>query len=196
MISNTDDHLRHHGFLSSGESGWRLSPAYDLNPIPLVIRPRVLSTNVNEHDGTASIGLAMEVAELFEFKEDEARTVLEEVGRSVSQWRKGAEKLGIAAREVVRMASAIEHSDLRKVISPRAGPRIGRQKRRQPRFLDPFFGSTPTILNARIAVERIIENITLYLRPPYVHSKVHSKTSHNSQSEAILDWHTRNYDVR
>jgi serine/threonine protein kinase HipA of HipAB toxin-antitoxin module len=30
-ISNTDDHLRNHGFLYEGQAGWRLSPAYDLN---------------------------------------------------------------------------------------------------------------------------------------------------------------------
>src|SRR5690606_13467584 len=30
-ISNTDDHLRNHGFLLTRE-GWRLAPAYDLNP--------------------------------------------------------------------------------------------------------------------------------------------------------------------
>ena len=31
LISNTDDHLRNHGFLR-GRKGWRLAPAYDLNP--------------------------------------------------------------------------------------------------------------------------------------------------------------------
>jgi serine/threonine-protein kinase HipA len=35
LISNTDDHLSNHGFLWSGPAGWRLSPAYDLNPVPI-----------------------------------------------------------------------------------------------------------------------------------------------------------------
>src|SRR5690554_5020688 len=30
-ISNTDDHMRNHGFIIT-EEGWRLSPAYDMNP--------------------------------------------------------------------------------------------------------------------------------------------------------------------
>lgn len=30
-ISNTDDHLRNHGFILTDE-GWVLSPAFDLNP--------------------------------------------------------------------------------------------------------------------------------------------------------------------
>lgn len=35
LISNTDGHLRNHGFLWTGPGGWRLSPAYGLNPVPL-----------------------------------------------------------------------------------------------------------------------------------------------------------------
>ena len=43
LISNTDDHLRNHGFLYAGQEGWRLSPAYDLNPVPTDIKPRILA---------------------------------------------------------------------------------------------------------------------------------------------------------
>ncbi len=32
-VSNTDDHLRNHGFILS-KKGWRLSPLYDVNPVP------------------------------------------------------------------------------------------------------------------------------------------------------------------
>jgi serine/threonine-protein kinase HipA len=53
LISNTDDHLRNHGFLYAGHEGWRLSPAYDLNPMPTDIKPRVLATAINEDDNTA-----------------------------------------------------------------------------------------------------------------------------------------------
>jgi len=41
LISNTDDHLRNHGFLYAGQEGWRLSPAYDLNPQPTDIKPQL-----------------------------------------------------------------------------------------------------------------------------------------------------------
>ena len=47
LISNTDDHLRNHGFLWAGPAGWRLSPAYDLNPVPTDIKPRVLTTAID-----------------------------------------------------------------------------------------------------------------------------------------------------
>jgi serine/threonine-protein kinase HipA len=53
-------------FLYAGQEGWRLSPAYDLNPVPTDIKPRILSTAINEDDNTASLALAMEVAGYFE----------------------------------------------------------------------------------------------------------------------------------
>jgi len=44
MIGNLDDHLRNHGFLYHGDGKWRLSPAYDLNPVPIEEKPRELTT--------------------------------------------------------------------------------------------------------------------------------------------------------
>ena len=52
LISNTDDHLRNHGFLYEGQSGWRLSPAYDLNPVPTDIKPRILATAIKDRKST------------------------------------------------------------------------------------------------------------------------------------------------
>ena len=63
LVSNTDDHLRNHGFLYEDGLGWRLSPVYDLNPTPTDIRPRVLATNIDEHDGTASLDRVLATAE-------------------------------------------------------------------------------------------------------------------------------------
>lgn len=112
LISNTDDHLRNHGFLWTGGAGWRLAPAYDLNPVPLDVKPRVLSTAITLDDPTASLDLAFEVGEYFGLKTAEARQIAREVGRSVRAWRKEASKLGLAAAEIDRMASAFEHDDL------------------------------------------------------------------------------------
>ena len=57
LISNTDDHLRNHAFLYAGPAGWRLAPAYDVNPVPVDIKPRVLSTAIDLDDATASLEL-------------------------------------------------------------------------------------------------------------------------------------------
>jgi len=116
LISNTDDHLRNHGFLYAGQSGWRLSPAYDLNPVPVDIKPRILTTAINEDDGTASLDLAMSVAEYFELEKAKAKTIATQVGKAVSTWRDEAAKHGIGKSEIERMASAFEHEDLKQAI--------------------------------------------------------------------------------
>jgi len=116
MISNTDDHLRNHGFLYAGPAGWRLAPAYDLNPVPIDIKPRVLSTAINEDDATASLPLAIEVAGYFELDNNRAKEIAAEVGRAVSKWQNEAARLGVTKSEVERMASAFDHEDLRTAL--------------------------------------------------------------------------------
>ncbi len=112
LISNTDDHLRNHGFLYAGPDGWRLAPAYDLNPVPTDIKPRVLTTAIDLDDGSASLDLAMSVVGYFELAEDEARIIAAEVGQAVTTWREEAARLGLTLAEIDRMASAFEHEDL------------------------------------------------------------------------------------
>lgn len=112
LISNTDDHLRNHGFLYSGPNGWRLSPAYDLNPVPVDVKPRILTTAINEDDNTASLDVAMGVAPYFELDDARARTVAGEVARAVAAWRDEAALHGLTKKEIARMASAFDHGDL------------------------------------------------------------------------------------
>jgi serine/threonine-protein kinase HipA len=112
LISNTDDHLRNHAFLYEGQGGWRLSPAYDLNPVPIDIKPRVLATAITEDDTTASLALAFEVAGYFEIAESKARAIAAEVAAAVSTWRTVAGRHGISRQEIDRVASAFEHRDL------------------------------------------------------------------------------------
>jgi serine/threonine-protein kinase HipA len=64
MVSNVDDHLRNHGFLWVDRTGWSLSPAYDLNPVPTDLKARILTTNINLDEGTCSIDLLEEAGEL------------------------------------------------------------------------------------------------------------------------------------
>ena len=112
LISNTDDHLRNHGFLYDGIAGWRLAPAFDINPVPTDIKPRILSTAINEDDATASLDVAMSVAGYFELKPDEARAVAREVGQAVKNWRQIASARGLSKVALDRMSSAFEHKDL------------------------------------------------------------------------------------
>jgi serine/threonine-protein kinase HipA len=114
LISNTDDHLRNHGFLYDGGDGWRLSPAYDLNPVPTDVKPRILSTNITEDDGTASLKLAMSVAKYFGLDEAKPREIVKQVAGAVSKWRTEAAKHGLTRNEIDRVASAFEHEDLKE----------------------------------------------------------------------------------
>lgn len=117
LISNTDDHLRNHGFLYGGHEGWRLSPAYDLNPVPVDIRLRVLSTAIDLDDQTASIDLALETAEYYGLDDHDAQRIAGEVARAVSSWREEAARLGLASREIDRMKTAFEHEDFEKALA-------------------------------------------------------------------------------
>lgn len=114
LISNVDDHLRNHAFLYAGFSGWLLAPAYDLNPTPTDIKPRVLSTAIDLIDPTASLDLACDVAHYFDLEKTQAKTILKEVGLAVMTWRKEASKFKIKKEEIDRMSSAFEHADLQK----------------------------------------------------------------------------------
>ncbi len=117
LISNTDDHMRNHGFLYTGSDGWTLSPAYDLNPMPTDVRPRVLSTAIDLDDQNASLALAFEVAEYFELNPEAARMIAAQVGSAVSGWRDEAARLGLTKTACNRMASAFDHGDLKAALT-------------------------------------------------------------------------------
>lgn len=113
LCSNTDDHLRNHGFLHDGR-GWRLAPAYDLNPMPTDVRPRIHSLTLDEDDATASLDTVLRVAPYFGLSAAAARGVVAEVAKAVAKWRAVAKRQGLTTREVERMASAFEHGDLER----------------------------------------------------------------------------------
>jgi serine/threonine-protein kinase HipA len=111
FVSNTDGHLRNHGFLHDGV-GWRLAPAYDLNPMPVDVRPRVHALALDETDPSASLDTAFAVARRFGISVGDARTVAREAASVVRTWRVGARRFGITARQIDRLHSAFEHQDL------------------------------------------------------------------------------------
>lgn len=102
-ISNTDDHLRNHGFLLS-KSGWRLSPMYDTNPVPY---GDTLSLNVSETDNSISIDLALESAKYYELSNDGAIEISNSILSTVKEnWEKLAVKYGISRNEIEYMRPA------------------------------------------------------------------------------------------
>ncbi len=113
LISNVDDHLRNHGFLYSGTGGWTLSPAYDLNPTPVDVKPRILSTAIDYEDQTASLENAFAVAEYFGIDPTQANNIVAEIGKAVTQWDYVAREFGLSRADIDRMSTAFEHNDLK-----------------------------------------------------------------------------------
>ena len=102
-VSNTDNHLRNHGFLLF-KDGWHLSPAYDLNPS---FDRDHLALGLTEDDDAVSIDLAREEAPYFRIKEREAEEYIHTVKQTVSgRWRCLADRYGISRSEQELMKPA------------------------------------------------------------------------------------------
>jgi serine/threonine-protein kinase HipA len=107
LISNTDDHLRNHGFLHEDGDTWRLSPAFDINPNPEP-GPKHLSTAIDLGDDTASVALALSVADYFRLNAEKANEVIAQVQAAVSQWAPVARQYGLSSQEVTAMSWAFD----------------------------------------------------------------------------------------
>jgi serine/threonine-protein kinase HipA len=83
LVSNTDDHLRNHGFILDPGRGWRLSDAYDMNP---VAHAHGLNLNITDSDNALDLELAREVAEYFRVSRADADDIIENFQEVVSQW--------------------------------------------------------------------------------------------------------------
>lgn len=94
-VSNTDDHLRNHGFILT-EKGWLLSPAYDINPNETGTG---LKLNISESDNSLDLDLAMEVHEYFRLNKENAEQIINEVKKAVQSWKTIATKHGISKSE-------------------------------------------------------------------------------------------------
>jgi serine/threonine-protein kinase HipA len=114
LITNTDDHLRNHGFLRLSTAGWSLSPAFDLNPEP-ELGPRHLKTAIDFDETEARIEVLLGVAEDFRLDEMAAREILREVGEAASTWRQVAKAQGLQRSAIEAMAPAFEHEEAKAV---------------------------------------------------------------------------------
>ncbi len=103
MVSNTDDHPRNHGFLLTPNAGWRLSGAYDMNPVP---GSSGLCLNINESDNALDLDLVRSVAPYFRIRDAQATSIIDRIADAVSKWRELAGSVGIKRTEQGDMADA------------------------------------------------------------------------------------------
>lgn len=102
-VSNTDDHLRNHGFILN-DKGWRLSPLYDVNPVPY---GDVLSLNIDSYDNSISIDLAISSACYYDINEFDAEVYADEILTMVkNNWEQLAKKYGINRDQIEEMRPA------------------------------------------------------------------------------------------
>lgn len=106
-ISNVDDHLRNHAFVLE-PAGWRLAPAYDMNPVAW---GDGLTLNISDIDNAQDLDLAREVAPYFRVKPVRAAAILKEVLEAVRDWRSTAARRGLSREAQERMARAFRIAD-------------------------------------------------------------------------------------
>lgn len=104
IISNTDDHLRNHGFIL-GNTGWQLSPAFDINPS---VDKDGLALNIDTDNNALSLELAESVGMYFRLSKKEMGTILNEIKYSVSNWQKVANEIGISRNEQLMMSRSFK----------------------------------------------------------------------------------------
>ncbi len=104
-ISNTDDHLRNHGFILTN-AGWRLSPAFDINPS---IDKNGLALNIDMHDNSLDIELAKSVGKYFQLNQQQMDAIVGEVQKAVNNWKKIADEVSIARNEQYLMSAAFHN---------------------------------------------------------------------------------------
>ncbi|MDF9830670.1 type II toxin-antitoxin system HipA family toxin [Parabacteroides sp. PF5-6] len=101
-VSNTDDHLRNHGFIYT-ETGWTLSPAFDINANETGTG---LKLNIDEHDNSLDVDLVMKTAHYYLLSAQRADEIKTEVVNAVSNWREVAKKHKVPPSEIERKARA------------------------------------------------------------------------------------------
>jgi serine/threonine-protein kinase HipA len=101
-VSNTDDHLRNHGFILT-EKGWILSPAYDINPNEMGTG---LTLNISDSDNSLEYDLVLEVAEYFRLKKDKTEKIIIDIKSKVGEWKMIANKFDIPKSEMLIMEKA------------------------------------------------------------------------------------------
>ena len=111
-IGNRDDHLRNHGFVL-GKTGWRLAPAFDVNP-NIDKAEHVL--NIDDVDNRPNLQMVLGTAAFYGLGDGPARQVVEEVAAAVDVWQEAARRAGIAGADIALTAGAfVAHAEFRAV---------------------------------------------------------------------------------
>jgi serine/threonine-protein kinase HipA len=104
LVGNRDDHLRNHGFILT-RKGWRLSPAYDLNPNPYK-EDHVL--NIDTDDNRPYVDTALACHDFYQLSQTEAERIVKELRGIVGTWERVAASIGLTANELLAIEGVID----------------------------------------------------------------------------------------
>jgi len=112
-VSNLDDHPRNHALLARGRS-WRLSPAYDLEPMPVVaVERRDLAMVCGPRGRRANRANLLAAAGRFLLGRDEARAIFNHVTETIrGSWRQAMRRAGVSERDSERIRDAFLYDGL------------------------------------------------------------------------------------
>lgn len=102
LTGNRDDHLRNHGFLRTA-GGWRLAPAFDVNPSPAKLEH---SLAIDEAVRTPDLELARATARYYRLSRARVEETIAEVSRAVAAWPALAREAGLSRDEIERVGTA------------------------------------------------------------------------------------------
>jgi serine/threonine-protein kinase HipA len=117
LVSNTDDHLKNHGFIYAGGDRWRLSPAFDINPSPS--GHRVLETGIIQGGSfDASLDIALEACEFFDLTLEDAKDLASKIANIIaSSWKQALRSEGCTSAEVQDYAHAFQHEGSNRALA-------------------------------------------------------------------------------
>lgn len=117
LVTNTDDHLKNHGFVYAGDGQWSLSQLFDVNPQPE--RHRLLKTAIIEGEAfEAAVDRALEASEFFSLPLAEAKQRAGIMARQIqSTWQKTMRRYGVSGRDLSQLGPAFEHQEMEKAVA-------------------------------------------------------------------------------
>jgi serine/threonine-protein kinase HipA len=107
LVGNTDDHLRNHGFVREA-TGWRLAPAFDLNPNP---SRRHHALRLDEASDEPDLDAILATAEFYRVSRQKAQRMLAELLTAIRTWRKRAKAVRLPAGEIASIEPAFALSE-------------------------------------------------------------------------------------
>jgi len=111
LMSNTDDHMRNHGFLFANGT-WHLSPAFDMNPVPAASGERFLASALTVEDTEATLENCLQAADYLGVRRDTTQGIISRSATAISGWVTEATKLGIPPSQIDAMETAFEHKEM------------------------------------------------------------------------------------